>query len=40
LLRLPKQWSRIRAVPVLVDIDETYLLIDPAQVEGAFTRRA
>jgi dTDP-4-amino-4,6-dideoxygalactose transaminase len=31
--------SRIGAVPVLVDVDEEYLLIDPAAVEAAVTPR-
>jgi dTDP-4-amino-4,6-dideoxygalactose transaminase len=31
--------SRIGAVPVPVDVDEQYLLIDPAQVEQALTAR-
>lgn len=31
--------SRIGAVPVLVDVDDEHLLIDPAQVEGAITDR-
>ena len=31
--------SRIGAIPVLVDVDEEHLLIDPAQVERALTPR-
>ncbi len=31
--------SRIGAVPVLVDVDDDYLLIDPAAVEAAVTQR-
>lgn len=31
--------SRIGAVPVFVDVDEDYLLIDPAAVEAAITER-
>ena len=31
--------SRIGAVPVFVDVDEDYLLIDPQQVEDAITER-
>jgi dTDP-4-amino-4,6-dideoxygalactose transaminase len=30
---------RIGATPVFVDVDETYLLIDPQRVEGAITHR-